>query len=278
MNLSIRKFIVLPEIYASLGTLFPEHLSLYRGHIMFGFGFDSGNKDFKVVVLVPGWYKNPLIAPVEVYVYSLASGQWRSIKDGVPSIFSCSHLSSKRSLTFVNGALHWVFCGKCNNQRRPSFISTFDLAEETFGETMLPNCWDDESCFHPSLLVRGSCLALAYRKKDSEGSDVMYIWVMKEYGAVDSWNLVRCVNLRHYPRIQRIIALRSSEEMVVKVIGGMLFLLDNDLEKPKAAKDLELRQYEVGFAADHVESLFLIKQKYKSYVKDFVDVRFVSPK
>ncbi|KAI9077775.1 hypothetical protein K1719_040261 [Acacia pycnantha] len=269
MNLSIRKHVVLPKPEE---TMTFDHTWDCR---LFGFGFDSRNKDFKVVMLVVSFSKRQLRFPTRVEVYSLATGKWRSIIHGVPSICFCSYRRPRYDLTLVNGALHWISCASCKNQHR-SCISTFDLAEETFGEIMLPN-FCDELCLNPYLLVRGSCLALACQKLLPEPVVTYIVRVMKEYGVVDSWDLVFSVWSMQYPGVRRILALTSSEKVVVETFDQRVLLLDYHLNN----ETVLVPGQRVGFASDHVESLFLINHKENNAYDNnegILDVHFVSQK
>ena len=255
INISIRRYIMVPKPCVAHLALDGTRVRFCHNKV-FGFGFDSKSKDFKVVMFNFSWYSKP--CAIQTEVYSLATGQWRIITNETPICWQCVLFYSiyYGALTFVNGVLHWFRCRECIEGHGRT-ISTFDLAEETFGELMFPPGFNESSCFGERLLVRGGCLAFAYRKR-SEGHGMSYnIWVMKEYGIVDSWNLVASVNSLGHRVHGDVIALRSCEGMVVQTMKRTLLVDDKVEEK----KNLEREKYSVAFAGECEESLFMINQR-----------------
>ncbi|XP_054808634.1 F-box/kelch-repeat protein At3g06240-like [Prosopis cineraria] len=234
---------------------------------MSGFGFDSKNNDFKVVkIFLRLWER---VTPL-VEIYSLATAKWRSsISTGSrsgPSICSCLH-GLTRDQIFINGSLHWLVCGCCNGLQRRKFILSFDLAGETFGELMmLPACLNPlASCHRLSLLMTGtnnSSLVLVHEKEVRwSHNNVFDIWVMREYGNVDSWNLIFSFDSSrlYNGEISRVIAMRSSGELVLQTYGNQTILLDPN--KDSVVRCLGLEEYNVRFAGDYMEALSLINEE-----------------
>ncbi|KDO37006.1 hypothetical protein CISIN_1g046566mg, partial [Citrus sinensis] len=96
----------------------------------------------------------------------LATNSWRTIgnNDGY-------YANDKFSSAFLNGAVHW-FASKTGEESSANVVMLFDFDSEKFGEIMLPI----ESlalivCSISNLRLIEGC----------------YIWVMREYGMVESW-------------------------------------------------------------------------------------------
>lgn len=114
-----------------------------RKFIVFGFGYDQLNEDYKVVLIIPDDSNGPLDKWVKVY--SLKTNSWRKIEDFPHAI------PSSGSGKFVNGVPHCAIKG---------IIVSFDLENETYGEIVQPNYGDGE--FDPSLAVLEGCLSISY--------------------------------------------------------------------------------------------------------------------
>lgn len=151
-----------------------DHYCLSLSRIVFlGFGFDIKNLDYKVVRI---FYLEDHTLP-DAEIYNLSTNSWRRIKAVVP----CVCLVDNISAIFVNGASHWTAIKKLYDGCK--FILSFDHVDEIFREITLPN-YNEET--YPGVCVaeiRG-LLSVALCGMDFEFG---CIWVMKEYGAVESW-------------------------------------------------------------------------------------------
>ncbi|KAL3506364.1 hypothetical protein ACH5RR_031746 [Cinchona calisaya] len=139
------------------------------GGMVYGYGYDEFNDDYKVVGIYPVYYRNGRW-DILVQVYSLRRNSWRRIGNftrGVPS---------DQWGYFSNGNLHWIV-------DREKIVS-FDMAKETFGGVELPKFEEETSDW--SLEVVSGTLAL-YQYFQRYRVDV---WIMKEYGVGDSWTRV----------------------------------------------------------------------------------------
>uniref|UniRef100_A0A7N2R4P1 F-box associated domain-containing protein n=1 Tax=Quercus lobata TaxID=97700 RepID=A0A7N2R4P1_QUELO len=72
------------------------------------------------------------------------------------------------------------------------FILTFDVDEERFHEIMLPpNYLSEKYVRHTKCLtVFKGLLALIVFNCETEQTDICHIWVMREYGVVESWTKI----------------------------------------------------------------------------------------
>ncbi|XP_059650477.1 F-box/kelch-repeat protein At3g06240-like isoform X4 [Cornus florida] len=158
---------------------------------MYGIGYDSSADDYKVVeidIREPEYDYDSDDDDDESFcnrasVYSLKTDSWRRIQDVPDYRSSYSYRSSYEppsSLVLVNGCLHWF-------SYRDSIyvIAAFDLADEKFPDVQIPSSLDnskfDMQCC--KLGVLGECLCLLV----PQYSHTTDIWVMKEYGVIESW-------------------------------------------------------------------------------------------
>ncbi|KAI9077771.1 hypothetical protein K1719_040257 [Acacia pycnantha] len=208
--------------------------------------------DYKVVRLVV--LNNEQDSPL-VELYSLTSRSWSRISVRVPLFFIPAHLK-KIPQMFVNGALHWVVSRRLPGGKVQNFILSFDVVKETFGELMLPQQLN-ESPFMVSILEGGHQLALlhTYSKKNI---DFFSIWVMKEYGIVESWTEILRRDLKRYGGIRTVLALTSSGKVMLRLCSGAIVLLDPMADTVKPLADQE---HFHAFAGPYVESLFFMNKK-----------------
>ncbi|XP_050253457.1 F-box/kelch-repeat protein At3g23880-like isoform X4 [Quercus robur] len=180
-NPSIRKFKRLPDTcLTQLRTL------------VIGFGYDSQSNDYKVVRISQTRVKDVLAREVEVY--SLSSDSWKRVGLGVswtPNAFSFS-FNGILAFPFVSGHLHWMIEmteeGGGQERRFTSMILSFDVNSEKFKELPLP---DDEGSFIVTKCVtsfKGKLALIKFGYGVQPHSMLCSIWVMKEYGVLDSWN------------------------------------------------------------------------------------------
>ncbi|KAF3956130.1 hypothetical protein CMV_018720 [Castanea mollissima] len=177
-NPSIRKFKRLPNTC----------LTRLSYNVVLGFGYDSLNNDYKVVRL--SWTCTKWVPPPEVEVYSLSSDSWKRVELGISWRPNVMHYGFDGILAFpfVSGHLHWMIGmikGGGQERRYTSMILSFDVNSEKFKELPLPD--DEESGILPKCITsfKGK---LALIKFEHAFSELCSIWVMREYGVLDSWN------------------------------------------------------------------------------------------
>ncbi|XP_074269135.1 F-box protein CPR1-like [Silene latifolia] len=201
-NPSIRKSILLPRANNVSTDVW----------IGLGFGFDSLTNDFKVVRLV--YYKCPVTlnfkGPGIVEVYSLRSNSWRVVESFMPK-YQIHELGF--SQCFVRGALHWV--GWSGSGK--GVIVVFSVENELFGEIKMPLCSENGDSEHGVLMKVGKCGDKLALIRTISGSNIWSVWVMREYGKVESWTAT--CNLDFPDRYPKPMAFgfRKSEEVVVFV-------------------------------------------------------------
>uniref|UniRef100_A0A2N9EFR3 F-box domain-containing protein n=1 Tax=Fagus sylvatica TaxID=28930 RepID=A0A2N9EFR3_FAGSY len=178
-NPSIRKYKMLP----------PHFIGHYRG-VAHGLAYHSQNNDYKILRL--GF--RIAVKGISAQVYTLSTDSWRKVVvllDSEPNNILID-IDTEHCL-FLNGALHFIV-----HSREYSFILTFDVDDERFRKIMLPqNFFGGVVCLNiQSLAVMKGSLALILFSKDIDAitHSICNIWVMREYGVVESWTK-RCVRV-----------------------------------------------------------------------------------
>ncbi|KAF8041937.1 hypothetical protein BT93_A0516 [Corymbia citriodora subsp. variegata] len=150
--------------------------------IVFGFGFDETEKDYKVIKIVYP-IKNPKqiwvrdhLAYSEAQVCSLRSPTWRKLGN---SQHSCNILEATPSQPLVNNRLHWT---TLKSKYWSVGIISFDLSDEQFKDVPTPKYMHFLAGWC-TLTELGGCLSTIVLSK----SGALEIWVMKEYGMEESW-------------------------------------------------------------------------------------------
>ena len=143
-----------------------------------GFAYHSQNNDYKILRIV-SYYEESALS-TEAQVYTLSTDSWRRfvLLFGFGSI----DYTYRKPCLFFNGALHAIAYGEDH-----SYILCFDVNDETFQKIILPE--EDYDLYECSLVVfKGS---LAMNMIGCLGFDFdIYLWVMREYGVVDSWTKI----------------------------------------------------------------------------------------
>ncbi|KAI4352230.1 hypothetical protein L6164_006503 [Bauhinia variegata] len=248
-NPSIRKYVVIPTPDKTFNRL--------------GFGFDSKNNDFKIVIL------SRAKGPTRVGVYSFTQGYWKIYHVESP-LFNLCWMSYDTPLfnplwdfdmssVFLNGVLHWVVWHTCY------FILTFDVAEETFGELMLPKSLSETKYAKSSVisvLGGGPSLVTVESSVPLSSKQWFNIWVMNEYGDVGSWTKVFSyesgIAIGINCNLSRPLCFRNCGEVLLQNPSGEIIATDPVTEKEKS---LGIKGDGFAFAGYQVESLVLLDKK-----------------
>lgn len=166
---------------------------------------------------------------VFVHVYSLKTDEWRRV-----CRFRYDHTCGKRSSgVFVNGFLHWIGVKDCGEDF-VRVIVAFSLSDETLSEVALPECCSDAGVEVKNgiKLVTGERLVVFV-----EGD----VWVMKEYGVVESWTKVVLDGIGAVG-VDRPVVFYENGEVVV-VGGGEMVVYDIE---GRLCRRLNTNKFEVG--------------------------------
>ncbi|KAF8035157.1 hypothetical protein BT93_C1249 [Corymbia citriodora subsp. variegata] len=213
-NPSLRKCVQLP---------IPRFIDTDLTHTyVLGFGFDSRREDYKVVRLIYILGKSwSVIVPPVVEVYELKTNAWRGIQTAVPYV-----IPESSSQAFVNGAIHWIGYNLDDKvaSHSKSIVVLFDMHDEVFGEMELPKGGDYENRLNLSLAVHQDSICLLHCHPMEEDGHQLYgvcwVWVLKEYGASDSWTKLFTINIGQHGGIGRVLSFRKQ--------GDVLLVTHND--------------------------------------------------
>ncbi|BAT94597.1 hypothetical protein LR48_Vigan588s001700 [Vigna angularis] len=174
-NPCIRRFVTLP---APL-----QYPCYYTSNV--ALGFDSSKCDYKVVRIscMVDDERFGLSAP-EVEVFSLATGSWRTLDHGIAPV---CYVARDSPPGFHDGLVHWVakryVAGGWYN-----FVLSFHFEGEMFREVMLPESLARRTSWGMIKVVGGgNGKTLTVYDVDGGSPCSCNIWMMKEYGEVESW-------------------------------------------------------------------------------------------
>ena len=207
-NPSIRKFITLPRPCISVMT----H-GLIESRC--AFGFDPRTNDYKLVRITFPYRINMSeeAKPPIIEVYSLNEGCWRITSASFPP--GIYFIDWRRPATSLNGAVH--FTAAYEYEPGGPFgplVLSFDLRDEVFHVISLPN--GISKCTHgvDTSVIGGSLSILFYCGWFAE-ENCCAIWVMKEYGVVDSWTKQFTVHLNG-GEIKWVLGLQKNGNILVE--------------------------------------------------------------
>ncbi|KAL7582495.1 hypothetical protein Lser_V15G44343 [Lactuca serriola] len=223
----------------------PQQVLHCSNRIEFVYGFGCGSKnpnDMKVV-------RFPRFARDSGY-------NKHKVRDKLTSSWRSGSVSSRYDFidtvgTFLNGVLHWLAYGSGNGDDY-RLVASFDLSEETFLEICLPPQDSSLPCYVLGVL-QGCLCAIC----DDIGYTDVEIWLMKEYGVVNSWSkLVKIPLNMGIQNISYMMPLGSlNEDEIVLEIDLQSFVI-YDVKKKVfrcAMSDHDLKLF--GDAMVYVESM-----------------------
>lgn len=185
-------------------------------YIRYGFGYDERRNDYKVVKMF-SFEKNGGRYDNIVQAYSLRANSWTMM-----SGFSSGYIYGKCGV-FLNGALHWEIRHSDDVSNTVSWeIVALDLAAERYRTMALPSC--ENGKFYWTLGVSHGCLlasCIYYPKRT-------HIWMMKEYGIMESWTKVASIALsdNHRGYVTVLHMSENGDEILLK-LGTQLALYDS---------------------------------------------------
>ncbi|XP_057732882.1 putative F-box protein At1g32420 [Arachis stenosperma] len=244
-NPSLRRYVSLPR---------PRHYrSLYTATV--AFAFDPLHQDYKVVRLscMVDDERYGFSAPT-VEVYSLATGFWRTLSGSTP-VCSLACVGKDAPHGFVNKIVHWGAQRREGDYGWYHFVLSFDVVHEVFGEVLLP----ESLAYAPedSVTVIGGREELSVFSVGGEFPSCCEIWVMKEYGVVESWNKVFSFTLRGFslevPAWGISVANVTSPPVAlcIRKSGEVLLLMDETGKGNLYSLDIERKRFtELGIGGE----------------------------
>ncbi|XP_065632139.1 F-box/kelch-repeat protein At3g23880-like isoform X2 [Quercus suber] len=254
-NPCIRKYIILPN--PSVTGLFPCYLA---------FGFDSKTIDYKVVKIA---YQSVDIGyegakPPLVEVYSVSEGSWRvtSAGDSYPPRIAIRNWHPQGAN--LNGAVYfaaidWGDAGFVASDwgDASSIVLSFDLGDEVFRVISLPNGKFGLDIHILTSEFKGLLSLICYESRHMGEQYSCSIWVMKEYGIVDSWTKQFTIelNMIHW----EVLGFWKNDHVLVQKMqsdGLMISLYDPE---SRQVKNLGFcKSTCCSYADEYVENLVLL--------------------
>ncbi|KAL3505735.1 hypothetical protein ACH5RR_031117 [Cinchona calisaya] len=210
------KFLINPTTFELVKVPnFPLALDTLASFSMDGFGYDSSSDDYKIVSL--SYYDTdnehePDCADTFVDVFSLKMRTWRRIEPS-PYDHAVPELASG---VFLNGAIHWLACDT-RSEGTPSVIAAFNLNSEEFVKVPPPSSLDKGKFVFNKLVALEGCLGMVVDQYNGQ----IDVWIMKDYGAHDSWTKFT-VNAPEYADIFKPICQLGEKEVVLEKDGEKL--------------------------------------------------------
>ncbi|XP_021750758.1 F-box protein CPR30-like [Chenopodium quinoa] len=221
--------------------------NLIHEAVLFGFGYDSKNDDYKVLKIVQG-LKFEGSFNNEAKLYSLNNHSWKCV-EGIPYYV----LYGDRHGVYFNEVIHFMVNYMESDSKSCKFIASFDLRTESFELMDFPS-YDDKlrnplEYLELYLKQLGGCLCLVVNYDTDNyahmfppgvelGNQILYrtdLWVMKEFGNKESW--VKLFSICEMNIIQSCLCLRP----VVYSKDGRRILMEKDYSE-FAWYDLESKE------------------------------------
>ncbi|XP_050209264.1 F-box/kelch-repeat protein At3g23880-like [Mercurialis annua] len=220
-NPTIRKYVIVPVPCISSDQIFM---------FVLGFGFDPKSNEYKLVRIVYRMSNNGRNVDIRprVEVYELSKNAWRSSNSLTAPKYVISELSLQ---VFLNGAVHWIGYNprQAGSDFRDPGVVLFDLSKEMFEEMMLPDSLRGLSVLDLSILAYGKLLSLVEYTRNSPSQWMRYgscsIWVMKEYGNVESWSKQFTIDLQ--AGVGKLLGIKNDEVMLMVESDGELVSYDS---------------------------------------------------
>ncbi|RXH72705.1 hypothetical protein DVH24_012389 [Malus domestica] len=269
-NPSVRKFVTLPLPSIAIPDTVYDTDSDHWVIPTSAFGYDSRTGDYKVLRIFSNFNCGGAAGdtPFGVEVFSLARGSWKTLSPcvSIPGCFALCRRNPRPRHVFVNGAVHWLLPrGRHSDQ---FVIVSFDMLTESFGEVEMPEPLRNPPGPPPSPIIsvhEEDSLALLEADWDLTRSGVevwhLTLWVMQQYGMVDSWTNLT-VTLHEPDSCPIPIGSKSNGEQVFSMTtkSGCARLLTVDFKTKRVRYSGVEEGWKYNSMDPFVESLVLLGQ------------------
>ena len=192
--------------------------------------------------------------PPLVEVYSVSEGSWRvtSGSDSYPPRITISNWHPQAA--YLNGA---VYFAAIDWRDVSSIVLSFDLGDEVFRVISLPNGKFGLDADIGTSVFNGLLSLICYESRHMGEHYSCSIWVMKEYGIVDSWTKQFTIDLNM--QCWKVLGFWKNDHVLVQKMqsgGSMLFSYE-----PVSQQVKNLGFWESTFcsyADNYVENLVLL--------------------
>jgi F-box interacting protein len=234
-----------------------------------GLAYHSQNNDFKVLRITR--YRT-VHSPV-AEVYTLSSDSWRRVEIPIELLNEtrsngCFSYIISSPCVFFHGALHYIVESIVETSD-VKFILAFDVNDEIFREIMLPqNLLDGVDSFDHLTVFKGSLALFACGQALDEWEEkyqISVIWVMREYGVVESWTKISGPMIWVERFIGRFCGFTNNGELLIETVDDLLMSFDpeslykNDFGIPNIlCEDWVSDSTWIDYTSNFVESLLLL--------------------
>jgi F-box interacting protein len=220
-----------------------------------GFGFDDKSNDYKVLRIVYGRNGRTIAE-----LFKLRTGAWKTVR-----VTDNFHYVVVRddSQAFVNGATHWV---GDSDFPKELVVLLFHMSDEEFGVMKLPDVLTRTDSIYISLVVSGGLLSVIQNYNPRDHDDLSgpgyscCIWLMKEYGVIESWIKQCTIDLRDRGGLWEAISFRNKRVLLLSESRSKKLVLYD----PKTNRFLDLGIRNMGTSLlimnTYVQSLVLLNQ------------------
>ncbi|XP_059445490.1 F-box protein CPR1-like [Corylus avellana] len=228
---------------------------IYNYYCVYGFGFDHITNDYKVLRMVFHAYKSFLL---RAELYKLRTGSWETV-GGVDNF---QYVAYRGRQALVNGASHWIGCHKSympieSRDFSEFVVVLFHMCHEEFRVMKLPDRLSNFRSDDAILKVSDGLLSLFIKHRHASLS--CNIWLMKEYGVVESWSKQYTLDLEGWC-FERMYSFRNNK----KILGTERekpFLYDPETDIFTSLGNLRMKDDGFFFTTStFVESLVLLNQ------------------
>ncbi|CAL5362554.1 unnamed protein product [Camellia sinensis] len=252
-----RYFLWNPSIRKSMAMPKPTVKTPMHYH---GFGFVPRTNDYKLV-RIADFYPTKLpnvkqpTTTTHIEVYSLNAGSWRMSSTGSNSYPDGITISySGRFTAYLEGAVHFVATMKKTNDK---LILSFDLCDEVFQMMLLP-----DGIVGPLTEVRTSVFGgllslLCY--ENTAANKFCSIWMMKEYGVVDSLCKQFTVDLSG--GITELLGVRNNGHILLEANAPSDWVLSSYDPSSQQIKNLGVYATAYRFVVDTYEENLILLDK-----------------
>ncbi|EEF32194.1 conserved hypothetical protein [Ricinus communis] len=155
---------------------------------------------------------------------------------------------------YVNNAFHWIMSYRMEGVGVRSLILVFDVKDEVFREIILPESLVNAIETEVDVKRFGdSSIAVIFSSVPREFHNSQ-IWVMKEYGVIESWVEYAKVGKRRKGK-STVLGFRKNGQLLVKFFRGQIALIN---QENKCIQNIALQHLGAhAFVDNYVESLVL---------------------
>ncbi|KAL7160952.1 hypothetical protein ACSBR2_041576 [Camellia fascicularis] len=251
-----RYFLWNPSIRKSMAMPKPTVKTSMHYH---GFGFVPRTSDYKLVRIADFYptklpnVEQPTTTHIEVY--SLNAGSWRISSTGnnsYPDGITISY--SGRFAAYLEGAVHFVATMKKTNDK---LILSFDLCDEVFQTMLLPDGIVGPLTDVRTSVVGGLLSLLCYENAPANKS--CSIWMMKEYGVVDS--LCKQFTLDLSGGITELLGVRNNGHILSEANASSDWVLSSYDPSSQQIKNLGVYATAYRFVVDTYEENLILLDK-----------------